>query len=77
MSGKSKSVLDAALALPADERAEIAERLMLSLDEQRQREIEDSWAAEIQRRMDEVDRGEVAMVPADEAMRQIRERRRA
>ena len=76
MSGKTKSVLDAALALPADDRAEIAERLMLSLDEQRQREIEDAWAAEIQRRMDEVDRGEVAMIPADEAMRRIRERKR-
>jgi len=76
MSGKSKSVLDAALALSADDRAEIAERLMLSLDEQRQQEIEDAWTAEIQRRMDEVDRGEVAMIPADEAMRRIRERKR-
>lgn len=77
MSGNSKSVLEAALALPADDRAEIAERLMLSLDEQRQQEIEDAWTAEIQRRMDEVDRGEVAMIPANEAMRQIRERRKA
>lgn len=76
MSDDSKTILEAALALPPDDRIEIAERLMFSLDEVHQREIEEAWNSEIQRRMDEVDRGEVAMIPVDEAMRRIRERKR-
>lgn len=75
MSGKSKSILEAALSLSADERAEIAERLMFSLDDQHQAEIEAAWDAELQRRADEVDRGDVALIPGDEAMRRLRERK--
>ena len=74
MSGNSKSILEAALSLPADDRAEIAERLMFSLDDQHQAEIETAWDAELQRRANEVDRGEIALIPGDEAIRRLRQR---
>ena len=76
MNRDAKSILDAALSLPPEERAEIAERLMLSLDDQYYEEIEKAWDAELQRRVREVDSGEVLLIPADEAMRSILERRR-
>jgi putative addiction module component (TIGR02574 family) len=76
MSGNSKSILEAALSLPADDRAEIAERLMFSLDDRHRAEIEAAWDAELQRRSTEVDRGDVTLIPEDEAMRRFRERKK-
>ena len=76
MSGNSKSILDAALSLPAEDRAEIAERLMFSLDDRHRAEIETAWEGELQRRANEVDRGDVLLIPGDEAMRRLRERKK-
>lgn len=77
MTSNSKSVLDAALSLPPDDRAELAEQLMLSLDEKYQAELEAAWNAEIQRRLDDIDQGKVQLIPGDEAMRMLRARKKA
>jgi putative addiction module component (TIGR02574 family) len=77
MSANPRSILEAALSLPPDDRAEIAERLMFSLDDRHRAEIEAAWDAELQRRANEVDRGDVALIPRDEAMPLFRQRMRA
>jgi putative addiction module component (TIGR02574 family) len=66
--------LHRALALNPDDRVEIAESLMLSLDEERAAEIEATWAAEIKRRIESIDKGQAQMIPWDEAIRSMRER---
>jgi putative addiction module component (TIGR02574 family) len=39
--------------------------------------VEDAWADEIERRMQEADRGEVEMIPAEEMMARYWARRRS
>ena len=47
-----------ALQLPEHDRAELARRLLESLDEERTEDIDDAWLTEIERRCDAVDAGE-------------------
>ncbi len=58
------------LKLTAAERARLAERLIASLDEDA--EIEEAWAAEIERRIAEIESGQVEMIPAAEAVAKAR-----
>lgn len=62
----------AAMHLSASERARLAQRLLASLDEDS--EIEQAWAEEIDRRLDEYERGGVRAVPGDEAFASARAR---
>lgn len=74
MDTQAQQILQAALALPHDDRVEIAESLILSLDDEAAVEIEEAWAIEINRRLESIDRGEVKMIPMEEVMREMRER---
>jgi putative addiction module component (TIGR02574 family) len=53
------TLLEQALQLPEHERAKIAARLLESLDETAQTDIDEAWAAEIERRCAAVDAGEL------------------
>ena len=59
-----------ALKLTPGERAALAQRLLASLDEDA--EIEDAWAAEIERRITEVESGAVRVIPIAEALARVR-----
>jgi len=59
-----------ALKLTPGERAVLAQRLLASLDEDA--EIEDAWAAEIERRIAEVESGAVQVIPIAEALARVR-----
>ncbi|MFO0791577.1 MAG: addiction module protein [Pirellulales bacterium] len=74
MDTQAQQVLQTALALPPHEREEVAEMLLLSLGEPSPEDVEAAWGDEIKRRLDSIDRGEVTMIPADEVMRELRER---
>jgi putative addiction module component (TIGR02574 family) len=50
----------------------LAERLIASLDENA--EVEEAWAAEIKRRLDSIDRGEVELIPAEDVIAEARRR---
>ena len=54
----AKKFLAAALELPERDRAEIAARLLESLDQDEQEGVEDAWAREIERRCAALDSGE-------------------
>lgn len=54
------------MSLPRAERARLAERIIVSLDTDP--EVEEAWAAEIRRRIDEIDRGEIELIPANEVI---------
>lgn len=66
---KLKQIEDEALRLPEDERAELAQKLLLSLDAPSEGEIAEDWLAEAQRRARELDEGTVQPISADEVRR--------
>jgi putative addiction module component (TIGR02574 family) len=58
-----------ALHLSEEERAELAQKLLLSLDSPSENEISEAWLAEADRRARELDKGLVQPVPAEEVRR--------
>ncbi len=67
-----KQIEDEALHLPEDRRAELAQKLLLSLDAPSENEIAQDWLAEARRRARELDSGTVKPIPAEEARRKAR-----
>lgn len=53
----SETIRREALSLPAQERAELAEQLLSSLDALSEDEVAQLWLNEASRRADEIDRG--------------------
>ena len=70
-------IFRAALSLPQETRAALAEELLDSLDEQSQQEIDALWAREAEDRVLAFKRGEIAAIPADEVFAALRSRKRA
>jgi len=70
VSESSQAIESAALSLPLEERARLAERLLASLETDP--EVGAAWAAEVRRRVGAWAAGEIAEVPWAEARRQIR-----
>jgi putative addiction module component (TIGR02574 family) len=68
MSSEAKSVLHAALALPAHEREMLIDSLEESLDEGTAEEIEKAWIDEARRRLADIDRGEATPVSAESTL---------
>jgi len=58
-----------ALNLSGEERAELAQKLLLSLDTPSEEEIAEDWLMEAQRRARELDEGIVQPVPVEEVRR--------
>ncbi len=72
MTQKSQVVLAEALKLPSNERAEVAEQLIASLDEAPDADVEEAWQEEVQRRLGQIERGEVNTIPWEEVQRRLR-----
>lgn len=60
-----------ALKLSREERALLADHLLASLSSDQ--EIDDAWAVEVERRLREVEKGDVSMVPAEQAIARARQ----
>ena len=75
MANKNQLLFDA-LHPSAAERAEVAHELLLSLDGERDADVDAEWVREIQRRADEVRSGTAQQVDAREAVRELAERLR-
>jgi putative addiction module component (TIGR02574 family) len=70
MSSQLEAVQAQALMLPAEERALLADRLIASLF--KSDEIEQAWAAEVERRIVEIEGGRAQLVPAPDAIARAR-----
>lgn len=68
----SKTLQEAALDLPPDERAELAQKLLLSLDDPSEEELAQTWLSEAGRRARELDCGEAYPTSAEEVRRKAR-----
>ena len=60
----------AALHLPPAERARLIERLITSLDTDP--EVEEAWAAEVERRQAEIENGAVSLLPGPETLAKLK-----
>ena len=69
---KSKELQRAVLELPADERAELAQRLLLSLDDPSEEELSRLWLSEAAQRARELDSGDVQPIAAEDVRRKAR-----
>lgn len=63
----TETLEDTALHLPPQQRAELAHKLLLSLEEQNDSEIAEAWRVEALRRSAEIDSGLTDTVSAEEA----------
>jgi len=62
------------LALPRKERADIALRLIQSLDEGVEEDVDAYWKEELVRRSQEIDSGKAKLIPAEEVFKKARKR---
>ena len=72
MPSRAQQLLRDALALPLDERADVAAELLASLDEAKAEypaDVEAAWAAEIERRARRVMAGESTGIPWEDVRR--------
>ena len=72
MTQKSQVLLEEALKLTAHERAEVAEQLIASLDEVPDADVEQAWQEEVQRRLGQIERGEVKTIPWEVVQKRLR-----
>ncbi len=61
-----------ALQLTEKERAELARRLLISLEIQSDKELGQDWLSEAQRRAQDLDNGVVRPIPAEEVSKKAR-----
>jgi putative addiction module component (TIGR02574 family) len=73
MSPGAENVLQAALALPEEERLEIIDALLAALDQESTPPISEAWMAEVRRRSAEFDAGGVTPIPWSEVKKRARQ----
>ncbi len=76
MSENFDEILSAALSLPPDTRAMLAEHLLESLDAEDQKRIDELWAEEAERRDKQIEDGLITPIPGEEVMNRLRARYR-
>jgi putative addiction module component (TIGR02574 family) len=64
--------IEEALSLPADVRLSLIEKLITSLNLPTDEEINRLWAEEAERRVSQIEAGEVKLVPGEEVFSKIR-----
>lgn len=74
MKVNAKKVLEEAMQLEPGSRAMIAETLLESLDFEEDFEVSQAWREEIQRRCEQIDRGEVELIDSDTVMAELRKK---
>ena len=74
MSPNAKKILEEAMQLEPGTRALIAETLLESLDFEEDFEVSQAWRDEIQRRCEQIDRGEVELIDSERVMAELRKK---
>ena len=67
-----EQLAEAALALPSESRALLADRIVESLDVRELSKLDQVWAEEAKRRRDEVREGHVKTIPGEETFSKVR-----
>ena len=72
MTKVDEKIFDEAVSLPADSRIQLIEKLLMSLNLPTKPEIERLWAKEAERRVEQIERGEVELIPSDKVFEKLR-----
>ncbi len=72
MSTAADRVVAEALDLPADARIGLVNRILASLNLPTRPDIDRMWAEEAERRIAQIDQGEVELIPGEEVFAKIR-----
>ncbi|NQT09935.1 MAG: addiction module protein [Desulfobacteraceae bacterium] len=72
MTATTDRVTEEALSLPADIRLNLVEKLITSLNLPIDEDIDRLWAEEAERRISQIEAGEVRLVPGEEVFSKIR-----
>jgi putative addiction module component (TIGR02574 family) len=74
MSNTLTDLKEKASQLSETERAELALSLIESLDGPADPDVEEAWRIEIERRIGQIERGEVKLIPGEEVFARLRRR---
>jgi len=69
MSPTLETLFQAALALPEEDRVELADRLLYTVSPDVPSELHPAWRAELKRRSDQIEAGDVVPIPWTEVRR--------
>jgi len=69
MTSSTDSIFQAALALPPDDRATLADKLLDSLSESADPDIDAAWSDDAEQRIDTYEQGLLGAIPADKVFR--------
>ncbi|UCF93566.1 MAG: addiction module protein [Desulfobacterales bacterium] len=72
MDEKLKNILEKALNMPQEQRAFIAGRLIDSLDDKVDEDVETAWQKEIQKRIASAEKGEATFMSWDEVKKRLK-----
>lgn len=72
MADPARELESKALKLPRKQRAHLAERLLSSLDQESDPDAESLWLEEAEHRLDELESGKVAGIPAKKVFEKAR-----
>ena len=72
MARPAREVESQALKLSRSERARLAHRLISSLDEKADPDVERVWLAEAERRLAELKSGKTVAIPAEKVLKKVR-----
>jgi putative addiction module component (TIGR02574 family) len=72
MANAFKEIENTALSLSEKQRAQLASRLLESLEQRNEIGVEQAWLREIDRRNSELESGEVTLIPADKVIAEAR-----
>jgi len=73
MSTQFDRVVADAMKLPVRDRVRLAQQLVSTIDSEAEKNVEELWFAEAERRLEELHSGKVEGIDADEAFRGVRE----
>lgn len=71
---KTDGLLNEAMSLPVELRAQLADELLKSLNPA-QAEIDKLWAAEAEKRVAEIEAGQAELIPGEEVFAKLHKRR--
>lgn len=74
MSRQMEDLYEEASQLTENERAELAGKLLESLEGEPDPAVEMAWAAEVERRVKQVENGEVELIPWEKVREELRRR---
>ena len=75
MTAQTMEIMDVVDSLPIDMKLEIIDHLLESISPAR-KEIDEAWKDEVERRIDEVENGEVKLIPLEEVRERLGKRYR-